>query len=186
MRELFCRLPFELTSLSELGVAADVEETGSTFAANAEIKALEYSRLSGALCLADDSGLEVDALGGAPGVFSARFAGPDADYEMKIAQLLSMLEASGSTDRTARFVCAMSLAEPHGRILHAVEGVVEGSIANAPRGTHGFGYDPVFIPSGYQLTFGELGDDVKQLISHRARAAELIIRFLLDFTGLST
>ena len=181
MRELFAGHPLEVRSLADFPEIGDVEETGSTFRENAELKAREFARQTGELCLADDSGLEVAALGGVPGVLSARFGGPDTSYAEKMAKLLSMIAEAGDEERRARFVCAMSLADADGRILHTVEGECRGRIADHPNGTAGFGYDPIFIPDGFAQTFAELGDDVKQSISHRARAAELVSRYLLHF-----
>ena len=184
MRRLFGSLPLEIRSLADFTAITDVDETGSTFRENAELKARDFARQTGQLCLADDSGLEVEALGGAPGVRSARFAGSETSYAVKNAMLLDRLSATGDQFRRARFVCAMALADPGGNVIHAVEGVCSGTVANEPRGTNGFGYDPIFIPDGYDQTFGELTDDVKQRISHRARAADEIVRYLLDFIAM--
>jgi XTP/dITP diphosphohydrolase len=181
MRKLLSDLPLEIVSLGEYPNVPDVDETGSTFRDNAELKAREFARQVGDVCLADDSGLEVTALGGAPGVHSARFAGANTSYDDKITKLLSMIADTGSDDRSARFVCAMALADGDGRVIHRVEGECRGLIADQPHGTSGFGYDPIFIPDGFAQTFGELSDDVKQRISHRAKAAELVSRFLLHF-----
>ncbi len=136
------------------------------------------------MCLADDSGLEIEGLGGAPGVYSARFVSTDADYDVKISKLLTMLDETGDSGRRARFVCVMALADNNGQVIHVAEGTCAGRIAGHPRGTGGFGYDPIFIPDGFELTFGELGDEIKQQISHRAKASELIIRYLLHFTAV--
>jgi XTP/dITP diphosphohydrolase len=160
---------------------SDVEETGSTFVENASLKAAGFAVQTNHLALADDSGLEVEALGNAPGVHSARFAGAETGYDVKIERLLGMIRDSGSDDRRARFVCAMALSDDRGRVIHTVQAECAGRIALEPRGTNGFGYDPIFIPDDFDQTFGELTDDVKGSISHRAKAAELIIRYLLDF-----
>ena len=184
MRQLFGDLPLEVRSMADFPGVADVDETGATFRENAELKAREFGMQTGQFCLADDSGLEVEALGGEPGVLSARFAGSDTGYDVKNAMLLSMIEATGDQLRRARFVCAMALADAGGNVIHTVEGVCDGSISDAPRGTNGFGYDPIFIPEGYDETFGELDDDVKRRISHRARAADEIVRYLLDFIAV--
>jgi XTP/dITP diphosphohydrolase len=160
----------------------EIQETGSSFRENAELKAHAVAIHTGQLSVADDSGLEVEALANAPGIYSARYGGVNAGYDVKIAKLLSELDATGDKSRRARFVCAMALADPQSGILHAAEGICAGSIADAPRGSNGFGYDPVFLPNDFQQTFGELSNDVKQTLSHRARAAELIIRYLLHFT----
>ena len=184
MRQLFASLPLEVRSLADFSDIVDVEETGSTFRENAELKAREFAKRTGQFCLADDSGLEIEALGGEPGIRSARFAGADTSYEIKNAKLLEMLELTGDELRRARFVCAMALADSDGSVVHTVEGVCVGTIADAPRGKNGFGYDPIFVPDGYEKTFGELSDDVKQRISHRARAADEIVRYLLDFIAM--
>ena len=181
MRQLFAARPLEIRSLADFGDIADVAETGSTFRENAELKAREFALQTGVLCLADDSGLEVAALGGAPGVHSARFGGTDTGYAEKMERLLTMIAETGDDGRRARFVCTMSLADAEGRILRTVEGECRGRIAERPSGTAGFGYDPIFIPDGFAQTFAELGDEVKQRISHRAKAAELVSRYLLQF-----
>jgi len=184
LRRLFDGSSVELKSLQDFGEIEDVDETGSTFRANAELKARGFALQTGQLSLADDSGLEVEALGNAPGVYSARFAGRHSGYDEKIGKLLTMLDETGDATRRARFVCVMALSDHEGRIVHVAEGICTGSIADGPRGSGGFGYDPIFVPDGYEFTFGELGDDIKQQISHRARAAKLIIRYLLDFIAI--
>ena len=184
LEELFRELPFELKSLRSFEGVRDVEESGATFRENAELKASGFALQTSEMSLADDSGLEVVALGNAPGVHSARFAGADTGYDVKIPKLLALLDATGDPERRARFVCVMALADPKGRIIHTVEGVCPGSIADAPRGRNGFGYDPIFVPDGFNQTFGELDDDAKRQVSHRAKAASLIIRYLLDFIAV--
>ena len=184
LRELFRSVPLEIKSLRDFEGLSAVEESGSTFQENAELKARGFAIQAGRLSIADDSGLEVEALGNAPGVYSARFAGADTGYAVKIPRLLSMLNETGDKERRAQFVCVMALADGDGRLLHTVKGVCTGTIADEPRGSHGFGYDPIFIPDGFDLTFGELGNDVKKTISHRAKATELIIRYLLDFIAV--
>ncbi|MEO8043171.1 MAG: RdgB/HAM1 family non-canonical purine NTP pyrophosphatase [Acidobacteriota bacterium] len=183
LKDLFRDVPLELKSLRDFERIVDVEETGSTFRENAKLKARGFAMQTGQLSLADDSGLEIEALGNAPGVHSARFAGT-AGYEVKIPKLLTMLDETGDTVRRARFVCVMALASSDGRIVYNAKGICTGSIADSPRGNHGFGYDPIFVPDGFDLTFGELDDDVKRSISHRASAAALIIRYLLDFIAV--
>ena len=184
LRELFGALPFELKSLEDFQGITDVEETGSTFRDNAELKARGFAIQTHQLSLADDSGLEVEALGNAPGVYSARFAGEHSSYGVKIPMLLSKLDATADVARRAKFVCVMALADPDGQIVYSAEGICAGSIAAEPRGINGFGYDPVFVPDGFGSTFGELPDDVKKRISHRAKAAERIIRYLLDYIAV--
>jgi XTP/dITP diphosphohydrolase len=145
----------------------DVEETGSTFEENAALKALALATATGLPALGDDSGLEVDALDGAPGIYSARYAGEPVDYAANNRKLLAALNRS--TNRRARFRTALALARPNGTLLY-VDGRCEGVIATAPRGTAGFGYDPLFIPDGETRTFAEMPAAEKNLISHRARA----------------
>src|SRR5712692_4661664 len=138
-RTIFSDLPFRLLSLNDIQLDIDVEETGTTFAENAELKARAYAKVSGMLSLADDSGLEIDALGGAPGVYSARFAGEGTSYDERFRLLLRQLEDVPMEKRTARFRCVIALAEPSGYVRTA-EGIIEGKIADAPRGQYGFGY----------------------------------------------
>ena len=182
LNELLTDLPIELSGLNEFENVPDVEETGTTFTENAILKASSYARQTGFWALSDDSGLEVEALGGAPGVFSARYAGENAGDRKRIEKLLSELDAAGDRERRARFVCVMALADETGEIKFLAEGVCEGKIAPSPRGLNGFGYDPIFVPEGFTETFGELSSTVKQEISHRSRAIKKIIRFLRDFT----
>jgi XTP/dITP diphosphohydrolase len=185
-RSLLDDLSFDLCGLAELGITDEVDETGATFIANAELKASAYARLSGLTTLADDSGLVVDALGGAPGVFSARYAGENATDAERIAKLLSALADIDSSRRSARFVCAISVADRTGSVVHAVEGRCEGRIAFEPRGLRGFGYDPIFVPAGFDASFGELTDDIKSQLSHRAVATLAVKRFLRDYFGSPT
>lgn len=170
-----------LADLPEINVP---DETGSTFAENAGLKASFYAGRFSLASLADDSGLEVEALGGAPGVRSARYAGPDATDAQNIEKLLFELLAVGPAERNARFVCAMALAAPDGSILFTAEGTCQGSLIDSPRGTNGFGYDPIFVPKGSSKTFGEMTSEEKSIFSHRAQAARTIVRYLLDFTGV--
>src|SRR2546421_1062629 len=170
-RAIFSDLSFRLLSLHDMLLEVDVEETGTTFAANAELKALAYAKASEKLALADDSGLEIDALGGAPGVYSARFAGSEASYDERFRLILTQLKGLPEEQRTARFRCAITIAEPSG-YYRTVEGAIEGRIANAPRGEHGFGYDPIFLVPELGKTTAELPPEVKNRISHRGRAAQ--------------
>ncbi len=170
-REIFAGLPFELRSLHDTGVTEVVPETGSSFEANARLKASEYARLAGMLTLADDSGLEVAGLGGAPGIHSARFGGPGLTDAQRNELLLEQLRDVPFSERTARFVCAIAIAAPDGRI-EVVEGSLAGAIAFAPRGANGFGYDPIFVVADEGKTMAELPAERKNRISHRARAAE--------------
>jgi XTP/dITP diphosphohydrolase len=156
---------------------SEIRESGTSFEENAKLKALAASRQLLALVIADDSGLAVDALGGAPGIYSARYAGANATERDKIDKLLRELERVRATDdrRRARFRCVVALAR-NSDLLGTFEGTVEGRITDTARGSSGFGYDPIFIPEGFEQTFGELPTDVKNTISHRAKA----IRALAD------
>jgi XTP/dITP diphosphohydrolase len=184
LRSLLDSEPIELRSLAHFPDAKEVEETGSTFVENARLKASEYARQTGSFTLADDSGLEIDALGGRPGVLSARYGGDHLGFAEKMQLILDELSLGGQPDRRARFVCAIAVAAPDGQIVFEAEGICEGRIAEAPAGSGGFGYDPIFIPDGFESSFGELSGAVKQQISHRARAFAEIMPFLRDFTAL--
>jgi len=151
---------------ADLGLA-EPEETGATFAENALLKARAAAAASGQLALADDSGLSVKALGGAPGIYSARWAGPNRDFAFAMARVERELESVA--DRSAQFVCALALAAPSGE-ADAFEGEVHGHLEFPPRGLNGFGYDPIFVAQGMSRTFGELDPAEKHRISHRARA----------------
>jgi XTP/dITP diphosphohydrolase len=158
----------DLTDRPEI---SEITENGTSFEENAKLKAIAVSAKLPGLVIADDSGLEVDALGGAPGIQSARYAGANANDKEKIAKLLSLVAnvEAKSDQRRARFRCVLAVARD-GQVLATFEGVVEGKIAERPRGSHGFGYDPIFIPSGFEETFAELPKEVKNNISHRAKA----------------
>ena len=169
LRELLRDAPRALVSLSDVGIDVDVEETGYTLEANAALKATTYARLACLPALADDSGLEVDALGGAPGVHSARYAGSGATDAERIAKLLDNL-AAHPQPWTARFRCVIAIASPDGVVeLHS--GACEGVIISAPRGDNGFGYDPIFYLPEQNRTMAELSDAEKNAISHRGIAA---------------
>lgn len=183
LTELLGDLPVRLRSLKDFPNVAEPVETGSSFMENAVLKARYYAAHTGLKALADDSGLEVEALGGAPGIFSARYAGEGASDAERTEKLLREMEKTGDEKRLARFVCAVALADEKGEIIHAAEGVCDGKIAFAPHGNNGFGYDPVFIPTGFPETFGEMKTGKKRQISHRARATAKIIRFLRGFTA---
>lgn len=176
---------FEVIGLDSFAPIAEPEEDGITFAENAAIKAGFYARHTLCWALADDSGLIVDALGGAPGVFSARYGGAAATDADRIKKLLTEIDRTNDDIRSARFACAIAVADPDGRVRFAAEGFCEGRIAREPAGVGGFGYDPVFVPDGHSRTFGELDLEVKQRISHRSRAMAKIIPYLLDFTAHS-
>lgn len=184
LQTLLTDLPLELLGLGNVGITNEIEETGITFAENAALKASGYSLLAKIPTLADDSGLEVTALNNRPGVLSARYGGTDLPFDQKIGKLLGELQKTGDTDRRARFVCSIAVANAAGEIVHSSEGVCSGTIANEPRGTNGFGYDPVFIPDGFENTFGELSDGIKGEISHRARAFCQIMPFLRLFYAI--
>jgi XTP/dITP diphosphohydrolase len=170
-------------TLDTAGISHDVDETGQTFRENAILKATEYARLSGLLTLADDSGLEVDALDGRPGVLTARYGGPGLSHEDRYRLLLHELADTPPDRRTARFRCVSALAAPNGTLLETAAGVCEGTIAAAPAGAGGFGYDPVFLLPERGLTMAQLAPDEKHRISHRGRALRLIapaVREALD------
>ena len=164
----------ELLSLKDIQCFADIPETADTLEGNARQKAMYIYENYGMDCFADDTGLEVEALGGAPGVVSARYAGEGHDSEANMQKLLK--ELAGKENRKAQFRTVICLIR-NGK-EHLFEGIVKGEIIQEKRGGEGFGYDPIFVPEGYDLTFAELGDDVKNTISHRARAVEKLCQFL--------
>lgn len=179
-RAIFSDLPFQLLSLQDVHLNLDVEETGTTFRENAELKALAYARASGLLALSDDSGLEIDALNGAPGVYSARFAGVDTPYPERFKIILEQLQGLPMEKRTARYRAVITIAEPTG-YHRSVDGALEGVIAEAPRGENGFGYDPIFLVPTLGKTTAELTPEQKNQISHRGRAAQLAREVLRDW-----
>jgi XTP/dITP diphosphohydrolase len=183
--ELLKELPIEICGLKDFHNIEEVSETGASFEENAKLKAAGYALQTGLWTLADDSGLEVEALGDAPGVFSARYGGETASNAEKIEKLLAELKKTGDCERKARFVCVIALAAPDGEIIRLEIGTCEGVIADKPLGNNGFGYDPVFVPENFRKTFGELPENIKQEISHRGRATRKIIRFLGDFFKIS-
>jgi XTP/dITP diphosphohydrolase len=161
---------FELISAGALGLA-EPDETETTFVGNALLKARCAAEASGMVALADDSGLSVRALDGAPGVYSARWAGPDKDFALAMAKVEARLTAAGGDDRHAWFTCALAVAWPDGPAV-VVEGQVHGALTFPARGARGFGYDPIFVPEGERATFGEMDPTRKDAMSHRARAFE--------------
>jgi len=169
---------FEVRDLTNVNELQPIEETGTSFTENAILKAIEVSRQFPELIVADDSGLEVDALQGAPGIYSARYAGTNSTDAENIAKLMRKL-VQHAPPHSARFRCSLAVAKG-GRILKTFDGIVEGIIVNPPRGEAGFGYDPVFQPKGFEQTFGELSAAEKHRISHRARAIQLLRNELLD------
>jgi XTP/dITP diphosphohydrolase len=176
IRPMLADLPLEIVTLADLAPIDEPEESGRTFAENARLKALHYMSWSGLPTVAEDSGLEVDALGGAPGVESARFGGAGASYPEKFALLYARLRVAGSGGSAARFVCALALVED-GRVTFEARGVVEGHIAPAPAGIGGFGYDPIFFYTPFGCTLAEAGDR-KHKVSHRAEAFRKLRTFL--------
>jgi XTP/dITP diphosphohydrolase len=172
---LLAEVGLELRTLADFPHAIDVVEEGKTFAENAALKATQQARHLGRWVLGEDSGLMVDALEGAPGVFSARYSGPGATDESNNRLLLAELADTPLEHRTARYACHVTLCDPSGAIRAESEGVCPGRILLEPRGTHGFGYDPLFEPEGYRGSFGELGPKVKARLSHRARAARQLV-----------
>jgi len=179
---LLSGLGIELVTLDDLGIAEAIEEDGASYAENALLKARGYCAAQGLLTLADDSGLEVDALDGAPGLLTARYAGEDATDKERYQLLLEQLRGVPDARRAARFRCVIALAWPDGRTQIA-EGTCEGHITHEPRGAHGFGYDPVFYLPEYGCTMAELAPEVKNRISHRARAAAAVREILRSSLG---
>jgi XTP/dITP diphosphohydrolase len=169
---------FTVITAADAGVP-EPEETESTFVGNALLKARHAAEVSGRIALADDSGLSVAALGGSPGIYSARWAGPGKDFAAAMAKVEERLEETGSDDRAAWFTCALAVAWPGGPGV-VVEGRVDGRLTFPPRGDKGFGYDPIFIPEGHGQTFGEMEPALKDSLSHRTRAFEHLKAALFD------
>jgi len=176
IQELVSPLGIACVSAADLGLS-EPEETGATFAENAALKASAASQASGLAALADDSGLAVAALGGQPGIYSARWAGPEKDFAKAMAKVEEAL--AGAADRRAAFICNLCLAWPEGETL-AFEGRVEGTLVWPPRGSRGFGYDPIFRPDGEERTFGEIEPAQKHAMSHRARAFAQLVAALRE------
>ena len=168
-------VPVTLHTLAEFPGVEEPEETGETFEANARLKALYYAAATGMLTAADDSGLEIDALGGAPGVHSARWHG--SDYTFKFQKIREALDAQGLVTSPARFVCCVALAQD-GRVIHETRGTIEGRIADTPAGTNGFGYDPIFFYPPLGLTLAQLDRDQKSQVSHRGQAFSALRQYL--------
>ena len=181
--EILSDLPISLLTLRDVPHVDPVVEAGSTFEENASLKAAGYATQTGLLTLADDSGLEVDALRGAPGVQSARYAGGSASDAERIQKLLAALRLVGESERSARFVSAVVIANGEGALLNTSVGKCEGRIALSPRGIGGFGFDPVFVPTGYDLTLAELKPETKNQISHRANALAKTRAYLQGLTA---
>ncbi len=174
LRELFAPYGIECVSAASLGLP-EPKETGETFAENAKLKAIVAAKGAGMLALSDDSGLEVEALGGAPGIHSARWGGPNRAFDLAMARVHHELTKLGTSDRRANFTCALALSAPDGDVA-AFIGQVYGSIVWPPRGSRGFGYDPIFVPEGYNETFGEIDPELKNQLSHRMRAFEKLMQ----------
>lgn len=182
LRTLLSGQPIQLESLAAHVEVGEVEETGETFEENAKLKAGHAARKTGLWTIGEDSGIEVDALGGAPGIRSARYAGVHGDDAANNRKLIEALK--GADDRTARYLCALALASPGGEIVSTVRGACEGRIVDEPRGTGGFGYDPYFVPEGETLTNAELTEREKSALSHRGRAVRALIPILRLHVGL--
>lgn len=174
IKDMLVGLEFEVLSLMDIGIDIDVEESGSTYAENALIKAMALRDLTDGWILADDSGLEIDALDRAPGIYSARYLGEDTPYMIKNSMILDKLE--DVDDRSARFVCSIALVFEDGSYWITVN-KCEGSISDSIQGINGFGYDPIFIPQGYSQTFGVLPVEIKNSISHRAKALQAVVQY---------
>ena len=173
VRMILKDLGLPVLSMKEAGVQADIVEDGTTFEENAKIKAVEVQKLTGALVLADDSGLEIDYLNKEPGIYSARYMGEDTPYSVKNANLISRLAGVPDEQRTARFVCAIAAAFPDGEVL-TTRGTIEGIIGYEERGENGFGYDPIFYLPEYKKSTAELSPEEKNALSHRGRALRLM------------
>ena len=169
---------FDLVAAGTLGVP-EPDETESTFAGNAILKARHAAEHTGLVSIADDSGLSVAALGGAPGIYSARWAGPEKDFALAMAKVEERLTEAGDDDRSAWFTCALAVAWPKGPAV-VFEGRIDGTLAFPPRGGRGFGYDPIFVPQGFEQTFGEMEPEQKDAMSHRARAFAQLKAALFD------
>jgi XTP/dITP diphosphohydrolase len=176
--DLLAPFGVDAVSAGKLGLY-EPEESGANFAENASLKAIAAAKASGLPALADDSGLEVAALGGAPGINSARWGGVEKDFGLAMERVHRELDASRATNLTANFTCALALASPDGE-SKVFEGKVSGTLTWPPRGTRGFGYDPIFVPEGYKDTFGEMAPKLKDSISHRARAFEKLMMAAYD------
>lgn len=180
VKKILADLNVDIVSMKEEGIQIDVDENGTTFAENAQIKATAIGAHTDAIVLADDSGLVIDALNGEPGIYSARYLGEDTSYRIKNQNLIDRLEGVPDEKRTARFVCAIAAALPDGTVLHT-EGTIEGIIGYEERGENGFGYDPIFYVPKLGKTTAELTDDEKNAISHRGSALEKMKVLLQEY-----
>lgn len=179
IKEILKDFPIEVVSMKEMGITADIEENGTTFEENSLIKARALAKLTGLPALADDSGLEVDYLNGEPGIYSARYLGRDTDYDYKNNYIINKLSDAQDKERSARFVCVISLVLPDGREF-VERGVVEGLIGYEQRGENGFGYDPIFYLPEYGKTSAELSPDEKNKISHRGKALSAMKKLIMN------
>ena len=173
IREILSDFPVEIFSLKEAGIKADIDENGSSFEENAAIKAEAIEKMTGAIVLADDSGLEIDYLKGEPGIYSARYMGEETSYHVKNAHLIERLKGVPDEQRTARFVCCVAAAFPD-RETAVVRGTIEGHIGYKDEGENGFGYDPIFYVPEYGCTTASMTSEAKNAISHRGKALQLI------------
>ena len=180
VKKILADLNVDIVSMKEEGIQIDVDENGTTFAENGQIKATAIGAHTDAIVLADDSGLVIDALNGEPGIYSARYLGEDTSYRIKNQNLIDRLEGVPDEKRTARFVCAIAAALPDGTVLHT-EGTIEGIIGYEERGENGFGYDPIFCVPKLGKTTAELTDDEKNAISHRGSALEKMKVLLREY-----
>ena len=186
IREILADFPVEILSLKEAGIQADIDENGSSFEENAAIKAEAIERMTGAIVLADDSGLEIDYLNGEPGIYSARYMGEETSYHIKNVNLIERLTGVPDGKRTARFVCCVAAAFPD-RKTEVVRGTIEGRIGYKEAGENGFGYDPIFYVPEYGCTTASMSSETKNAISHRGKALQLIkpvIGAYLDTKGI--
>ena len=179
IKEILKDFPIEVVSMKEMGITADIEENGTTFEENSLIKARALAKLTGLPALADDSGLEVDYLNGEPGIYSARYLGRDTDYDYKNNYIINKLSDAQDKERSARFVCVISLVLPDGREF-VERGVVEGLIGYEQKGENGFGYDPIFYLPEYGKTSAELSPDEKNKISHRGKALSAMKKLIMN------
>ena len=177
IRRILYDTPFSLRTLDDVPHVPIPEETGATFAENARQKALHYAGATGMLTMAEDSGFEVDALNGEPGIYSARYLREDATYDERFADIYRRARESRSADRSARFVCALAVAH-RGDVVFETTATVEGLLAEKPAGPNGFGYDPIFWYPDYGRTFGEVSDDEKTAVSHRGQAMRALRKYL--------
>ncbi len=173
IRMIMADLDVELYSLKDMGIVADIDENGATFEENAIIKAKAICEMTGEMVLADDSGLEVDYMDKAPGVYSARYLGEDTPYSVKNQTIINNLKDASWEERTARFVCAIAAAFPDGRVITTVA-TIEGYIGYEEKGTNGFGYDPLMYVPEFDMTTGQMAPEMKNKISHRGKALEMM------------